>query len=117
MIPELPSARLIRNREQFLGYQLVNKAPWLNPHDWNEAIISRDKIGRVRIVLIDAVYPRSGAFTRLIAGIKAAGLVPVIVEPFEILEEWCKRHNWKRRTIGQGDNRQTIWYERIEGIE
>jgi hypothetical protein len=82
-----------------------------NPDEWRAVVLSQDG-RRVRIVLVDAFHPGTGAFTRLIAGIRAAGLTPVIVEPTLALRDWCERHGYRERIVGRGDARHRIWYPR-----
>lgn len=104
-------AGLIRQFEKDQGFELVEEAPWLKLSEWNEIVISRQE-DRIRLVLLDARFPGKGALSRLIAGIKEAGLHPVIVEPIGLLEGWCEKHGWRRKSIGRGEHRQVIWYER-----
>jgi hypothetical protein len=95
------------------GHRLIDKAEWLNKNEWNEIIASEDQQGRIRLVVLNARIPGNGAFTRLIAGIQSAGLVPVIVEPIGILAQWCKKHGWRKRIVGRNtSNAHEIWYAR-----
>lgn len=100
---------LIRAYERDMGYQLITDAPWLNRKDWYALIASEDG-NRVRLVLMDAAEPGTGAMTRLIAGIEKAGKIPVIVEPMGRLRDWCKKNGWKKRIIGKGWDRQEVWH-------
>ena len=99
---------VIRKEEHDAGYILIDEAIWLNRGDWNEIVVSMDKEGRIRLVLLDAKQPGTGAFTRLVAGILQAGLTPVIVEPIGLLETWCVKHGWRSRRLKHG----VIWYKR-----
>jgi hypothetical protein len=103
---------LMRTAELAQGYKIVKEASWLDWDDWTKwTIISTD--GRhVRLVALEAVKPGTGAFTRLIEKITAAGLVPVLVEPGQSLVDWAKRRNYKTRTIGRGRFHHTIWHPR-----
>jgi hypothetical protein len=106
-------AAIIRKGEVDQGNVLIYQAPWFYPGEWNEAIISKDPKGRIRLVLLDARLPGNGAFTRLISEIQAYGLTPVIVEPIGSLAVWCKKHGWRKRIIKHGtENKQEIWYAR-----
>lgn len=91
----------------------VKSAEWLNADEWKDFVITQSG-RRIRLVLLYAKRPCTGAFTRLIAGIDAAGLTPVIVEPCQSLVDWCNRHDYRCRKIGRGDRNHTqeIWYRR-----
>jgi hypothetical protein len=102
----------LRRMEIEQGFTLVEAAIWFDPADWHErSIVSQDG-KRIRLVALQAREPGNGAFTRLIAKIFAAGLTPVLVEPNEMMENWCHRHNYRRKRIGQGEHRHEIWYPR-----
>jgi hypothetical protein len=104
------AANLMRGEEE-QGHILIERAEWLNPDDWNKFIISQDG-NRIRLILLDAKVPGNGAFTRLIEGIKKAGLVPVVCEPLGRLTEWCRKHGYRPRKIGKGEHRHEVWYPR-----
>jgi hypothetical protein len=93
------------------GFWRIEEAPWLIRDDWHEIVLTKDG-KRVRLVLLEARNPGNGAFTRLIAGITTAELCPVICEPNDFLIEWCKRHDYRPRTVGTGHGRVNIWYPR-----
>jgi hypothetical protein len=105
-------AYTIRKLESDYGYKLIDEAPWLNRNEWEEIVVSTDKEGRIRLVLLDAKEPKTGAFTRLLEGIYKAGLTPVIVEPIGFLEEWCRQHGWRSRRLRHGSDQQKVWYKR-----
>jgi hypothetical protein len=105
------AAANLRQMEIEHGFAPIEVASWLNNDDWREIIATRDH-RRVRLVLLDAKQPGTGAFTRLIAGITKAGLVPVIVEPNKTLTDWCVRHGYRMRIIGKGKDRHEVWYLR-----
>ena len=69
--------------EQRRGHAAIapEGAPWLVAEDWHVHALTRAG-QEVRIVALWAKAPRQGAFRRLVAGIRAAGLTPVVVEPF-----------------------------------
>ena len=103
---------IIRKEEHDAGNILIDKADRLNKNDWEEIVVSMDKEGRIRLVLLDAKQPGTGAFTRLIKQIEQAGLTPVIVEPLGFLETWCISHGWRSRRLRHGPSHQLIWYKR-----
>lgn len=102
---------VIVDAEAELGHERIVAAPWLVPSDWKDIVVTRDG-SRVRLVLLYAVMPCTGAFTRLIAGIEAEGSMPVIVEPSQTLVDWCKRHDYRERRLGRGKHTHRVWYPR-----
>jgi hypothetical protein len=107
-----PKAQHVRNLidcELDQGFTIVLRAVWLEASDWKVAVISQDG-KRIRLVLLDATHPGSGAFTRLVRGIWAAGLTPVLVEPSQSLIDWAVRHGFRRRTVGKGHLKHHIWH-------
>jgi hypothetical protein len=100
----------IRAREVAQGFSIVDAARWLDPDEWDRwTIVSQDGF-RIRLVALSARYPHTGAFNRLIDRIVAHELTPVVVEPNDILAEWCRRHWFRKRTCGQGEFRHVVWY-------
>lgn len=96
------------------GRERILEARWLDWNDWDrDTIITSSKTQPyLRLVLLVAKEPGKGAFTRLIANIKAEGLQPTLVEPSQSLIDWCNRHDWRSRIIGRNADRQTIYYPR-----
>jgi hypothetical protein len=72
-------------------------------NDWHfPAVVSLDG-AEVRIIAILANEPGSGAFSRLIRNIRAAGLSPVVVEPVGLaMPAILKRWGWRGRRAGFG---------------
>ena len=92
------------------GFSILSEAAWLDWNDWDRwTIISQDN-KRVRLVALQAKHPGHGAFTRLIDGIFKSGLIPVLVEPNQILIDWCRRNQFRKRTIGRKEFRHDVWY-------
>lgn len=103
----------IRRTEKELGNRLIEEAPWLFRNEWTEIIVSEDARGRVRLVLLDALLPGNGAFTRLVNAVLRDGKTVIIVEPTGSLVGWCKKHGWRKRVIARGTtNVHEIWYSR-----
>lgn len=102
----------IRQCELDQGFTLVTEAKWFLIDDWSERTIISQDGKRIRLVALEARRPGSGAFTRLIGLIFAAGLTPVLVEPNDMLTSWCHRHNFRHKRVGQGKHRANIWYPR-----
>jgi hypothetical protein len=107
----MAAAANLREMEVEQGFTLVLRSVIINPEDWREIVASQDG-KKIRLVLLDAMKPGHGAFSRLIAAIWRHDLVPVIVEPNEALISWCVRHDYRRRVIGKGKHRHEVWYPR-----
>jgi hypothetical protein len=82
--------------EQRRGHAAIapEGAPWLIAEDWHVHALTR-AAQEVRIVALWAKHPRQGAFRRLVAGIRAAGLTPVVVEPFGAMRPILQRWGWQ----------------------
>lgn len=78
----------------------VGSVDWLPTADWHPRdVVSSDGV-EVRIVAIAARNPGTGAFRRLIAGIEAAGMRPVVVCPLTDMEEIMRHWGWATVRIG-----------------
>lgn len=82
--------------------------PWLSKDDWNEDIVISMGANRVFISAIVAKVSGRGSFSRLIDGILEAGLVPVVVCPFALMEAIVKRWNW--RGITNHATNESHWF-------
>jgi hypothetical protein len=92
------------------GFIIVSR-DWIEP-DWTRRTIISQDGDRIRLVALEAKIPHSGAFTRLIEKIWKRNLVPVLVEPNDLLEQWCIRHQWRARYVGRGVDRHWVFYPR-----
>jgi hypothetical protein len=100
----------LRASEVAQGFSIVTEARWLDPDEWDRwTIVSQDGF-RIRLVALSARHPHTGAFNRLIDRITANELVPVVVEPNDLLTEWCRKHWFRKRNVGQGKFRHVVWY-------
>lgn len=107
---------LMRADEAARGFTVIRpgERPWLPAQDWHETIVVSQDGDRVRLVAILAKRPGTGALTRAIAAITAAGLAPVIVEPTREMRETCRRWGWKMRRAGHDfDTFEEQWRPRI----
>lgn len=106
-----PIHEIMRQNERDAGYEpvLPGTAPWFSARDWRPTdVVSTDgKI--VRIVAICARKPGSGAFRRMVNGIVAAGLEPVVIEPFPVMEAILTRWGWAGKLVGSGIDRYEEW--------
>ncbi|MDE2104135.1 MAG: hypothetical protein KGL39_43255 [Patescibacteria group bacterium] len=77
--------------------------------DWDVGVVTR--LGdEIRIVAILAKRPGTGAFSRLLASIRAAGLRPVVVAPLgDVMPALMKRWGWTRTIAGAGFDACKEW--------
>lgn len=74
----------------------VGSVPWLPLDDWHATDLVTLDGKEVRIVAIVANNPHTGAFKRLLAGIEAAGLSPVVIAALPELEAILRRWRWRK---------------------
>lgn len=82
---------------------------WLDLRDWHgwPVLSIDDAASEVHIVAIWSARP--GAFTRLVAGIVAAGFGPVVVCPFPPMQAILGRWGWRNETLGEGWTALDLW--------
>lgn len=105
---------IMRGYERKAGYRVVvpGDEPWLPAEDWDETITVSVDGHKVRLVVILAKRPGTGAFKRLVAGIEKAGLTPCIIEPSREMQATLTRWGWKPRRYGYGLESETQWTPR-----
>ena len=105
---------LLRSEEAAGGRMVIRpgEVPWLPLEEWSGDTVVSIEDDRVRLVLLVAVRPGHGAFSRLIARLARARLKPVVVEPSSAFAATLERRRWRSRSIGHGAKTQTIWYPR-----
>lgn len=94
------------------GHQIVpvGSVPWLPAEDWGPRDVVAVDGTEVRIVAITSNRPGTGALRRMLAGIEAAGLTPVIVCPFEQMTAILERWGWSKAEVGHDfDTRADEW--------
>lgn len=85
-------------------------APWFPSEDWKIGSVASVNSGIARLILLDALRPNTGAFTRLVAAIRATGLRPIVVEPTREFQSILCRKGWKRRSVGYGfSHHEEVW--------
>jgi len=85
-------------------------APWLPTSDWNPGSVCAIDGIYARLILIDALRPGTGALTRTLSAIKAAGMIPCVVDPTRELAATLTRRGWKSRLHGSTfEDRETRW--------
>lgn len=99
--------------ERDRGHRVVRPgdAPWLPASDWHTASVASIAGLTARLVLIHAKSPGTGALTRTLEGIAAAGLMPAIIDPTAELAMTLRKRGWKGRMIGRTfETREWIWH-------
>lgn len=109
-----PIHEIMREDERERGYRVVvpGEVPWLSADDWHPTIVVSIDGPKVRLIAILANRPGQGSFRRLIMGITAAGLVPVVIAPTKELRDTLKRWGWRERNRGYGLNYEERWSPR-----
>lgn len=107
-------AEIMREDEVAAGRRIIlpGDTSWLPASDWpHDVVVSQD--GReVRIIAIYARQPGQGAFRRMVDGIIAAGLVPVVIAPSQEMRATLKRWHWRCRYAGAGVHEEEQWRPR-----
>lgn len=98
----LNTVRLERNQH----FQIIRPgdAKWLPRRDWHaDTVCSVDSERKeARLILLRAVAPGRGAFTRTLAALADEGLAPVVVEPMFHFKDRLIAKGWRKDTRGQG---------------
>lgn len=106
-----PVAAIVES-ETARGFKLVRPgdAPWFRAAEWRAASVASINGMYVRLVLLHAFNESKGSLTRTIEGIKAAGLIPQVIDPTRELAAALTRRGWKPRECGTTfEDRETIW--------
>lgn len=103
--------QMIRADEVAAGHRVVlpGEEPWFNADEWSpDCAVSIDR-RRVRLILIVAKRPGTGAFPRLVARILASGLKPMVLAPTREFQNTLIRMGWRRKDFGYGLNHEERW--------
>jgi hypothetical protein len=108
--PGGPAGR-IRELEMACGFHPIAVGSWfpfhLSEKDWKpDSVVTQDG-KEIRIVLVNAISPGFGAFSRLIRAIEHSGFEPVVIEPMgETMPAIMERWGWipTTRHVGSGDD-------------
>lgn len=110
---ELGADVVTRRLEQERGFSVIDTRlppPWLDMKEWEPGIVLSYDGGRVRIVLIAALQPCTGAFGRLVTGICRAGLKPVVIEALPQMTAILRRWGWRKVAKWDRENgKETQW--------
>lgn len=109
-----PIHEIMREDERERGNRVVvpGKVPWLSADDWDPTIVVSLDHKDVRLIAILANSPGNGSFRRLVAGIQAEGLTPVVLAPSIELRATLRRWGWRCRYVGRGVTREEQWRPR-----
>ena len=96
-----PIAAIVKS-EQKRNFRVIRPGdvPWFSSKDWvKESVVSvSGKL--VRLVLLHAVEPGKGAFSRTLKGLVDAGYKPAVIDPTKEFAETLRRRGWKGRLCG-----------------
>lgn len=106
--------RALVQHEQRRGNLVVRPGdvPWLPTADWEPATLCSlsGSADEVRLVLLHAVKPGAGAFTRVLAGLALHGLRPTVIDPTPEFAAALARRGWRGRSFGPTfETRETVW--------
>lgn len=91
------------------GVVLPGDLPWFSADEWSpDCVVSIDR-RRVRLILIVAKRPGTGAFTRLAARILASGLKPMVLAPTREFQAMLSKRGWRRKDFGTGLDHEERW--------
>lgn len=91
---------LILEGERARGFRIIRPgdAPWFRAGDWRPASIASVDGMYARLVLLHAFESDRGAFTRTVEGIRAAHLIPTVIDPTREFAAMLKRRKWVENT-------------------
>lgn len=85
-------------------------AVWLPLREWHEDSVCAIHVLEVRLILLRARAPGRGSLIKTIAGIRALGMKPSIIEPTERLSAALERRGWKMTIHGSTfEDREEVW--------
>lgn len=93
---------ILRADEEAAGRVVVRPGDvsWLLREDWIDSVVVSRELTEVRLIAMVAQRPGQGALRRTLAGIKRAGLSPVIVEPTREMRATLMRWGWRQTIVG-----------------
>jgi hypothetical protein len=106
-----PVAAIVEG-ERKRGFRVIRpgEASWFRVGDWKPESVASMHGTTIRLVLIDAYRPGTGAFTRMIRDIEEIGGRPAVLEPTKEFSAMLKRRGWRGTATGHTfETRETIW--------
>jgi hypothetical protein len=98
--------------EQANGFLVIRPgdAPWFLASDWMPDSVASISGTLVRLVLLSAHKPGTGAFTRMINGARLDGYRPTVIDPTPEFAAMLKRRGWRGKRVGHDfETRETVW--------
>lgn len=114
------AGNVMREQEAIKGWTVIfpGDRPWLSASDWPHDVVISECRTHVRIVAIQALRPKCGAFSRLVDGILLVRKMPLVVSPIgQIMPAILRRWNWRCRVRGDGWDAEEIWRPSRQWIE
>lgn len=104
-------ADMIAGAEARAGYRLVRpgEATWLPLWDWKPQSVCSIDERTARLVLLDAITPGQGAFTRLVDALALAKLAPRVISPTREFQAILRRKGWQRAPPCHARQQADIW--------
>ena len=102
--------------ERKRGFRVVSPGDteWFPLADWKPASVASLHGMTARLVLLDAVSPRHGAFKRLVSALSEANYTALVISPTREFAEALSRKGWRGAQQGSKfDDRETIWRLRL----
>ncbi len=108
-----PISEQLREAEQRRGFVLADmRLPRWQEWSPDSVVSSVNAPGLpmfLRLVLIIAEKPGTGAFTRLVANMNRVGLVPLVLDPTEEFYAMLHRRGWRELLIGETFEDRECW--------
>jgi hypothetical protein len=94
-------SNLIADDERKAGRCVVRPGEsfWLPLADWNDGTVCSYRSSRVRLILLHARAPGTGAFTRLIDALRHENLIPFVIAPTREFASALKRNGWHKTRL------------------
>jgi hypothetical protein len=109
-----PVAAIVEG-ERKRGFRVVRpgEALWFRIGDWKSESVASMHGTTIRLVLIDAYRPGTGAFTRMIRDIEEIGGRPAVLEPTKEFAAMLKRRGWRGKQFGRSfEDSEGVWRPR-----
>lgn len=107
-IPEQLRAAELRRGFALADYQHPHWQEW-SPDSVISFVNAPDLPIFVRLMLIIAEKPGTGAFTRLVANMARVDLVPLVIDPTDEFYAMLHRRGWRELLIGETFEERECW--------
>ena len=109
-----PVAAIVES-EQKRNFRVIRPGdvPWFSADDWVPESVASVSGQLVRLVLLHAIEPGKGTFTRTLKELVDAGYNPAVIDPTEELAATLRRRGWKGRLCGSDfETFEYVWRPR-----